>query len=203
MYDSDNIYLQGNVLINDVQGVSGVYDDRRTTHHSFWISDNTINSFYRMGVEVAAYWTRDLHTDRNMITWSKGGIGLSIVTGGGQSVQDTSHANGTIMGNIENSVSGSGGWGIELAVPNLNVESNTMTNVDHPMVISSSPNAVIFNNIVSGANGISSEDGGYESNFWVGSNTLDGQNIIGWSGHGLTSQPETNYAPSIPACAAR
>ena len=203
MYDSDNVYVQNNSFNNVVQGISTQYDDGLKTHHTYWVSDNKLNSFHRMGIEIFAGWCQDFHVDRNTLTWSSRAIGLSIVTGGGQSVQDTSTANGTIMGNTENGAAGSGAWGLELGVPNFNVEGNTMTNLGTPFCISSSPKSVIFNNHVSNATAIFSRDGGYESNFWVGSNTLNKLTVVGWPGHGLTNQPSTNYSPSIPACSAQ
>lgn len=202
IYNSDSIYFRANTSdLNEYQPVSGHLTDGGQ-HYNWFITDNTLNHFARMGIELQGNsgGAGGVHIDRNAIDMTNspttGTIAISDVTGASGTTCST------IWGNTITGTYASGQWGVEIDVTgsaSLDVEQNTMSNVDAPFFIARAVATGILNNPLSNwggggfGNGPFNQDGGFSDTQWVGTNALNGTPTAGWSG-----QPNTGSQP--PGC---
>jgi hypothetical protein len=203
IYNSDNIYYQGNTSIGSYQPVSGHVTDG-SVHNGWFVTDNAFSSFIREGVELvqnsSGSGLGDVHVDRNVISnWAASILPIAISFDPGVGT-----IGNTIWGNTITGTPGSLQWGAEFGGP-TDVEFNTMNGVDAPFVISAATGATIQNNTLSNFgmdppynNYAFNEDGAFNDAQWVGTNTLNGFPIAGWIGHPNDDPPPPSPSPPSP-----
>ncbi len=203
-YNSNNIYFRGNTSnLNEYQPVSGHVTDS-TEHTGWFITDNTLNHWQRMGIELQgnAGSAGGVKVDRNVIDMTNtptGGIALSIVT-------KANNTCNTIWGNTLSGTFASGQWGIEVdfAGPaSTDSEQNVFTNVNAPYFIANAVGLGVQNNTASNWGGggfgnyvFNQDGGGYTNTQWIGTNTLNSVSTAGWTGHPNSGAQPASCAPS-------
>jgi hypothetical protein len=204
IYNSDNIYYQGNTSIGSYESVSGHVTDG-SVDTGWFVTDNTISDFFRIGIELQANTAGsglgDINVDDNVVSnfaTSILPIAISFDPGVGT-------IGNTIWGNTITGTPGSFQWGVEFGGP-TDVEFNTMDGVDAPFFISAATGATIQNNILSNFgmdppynNYAFNLDDGFNDGQWVGVNTLNGIATAGWIGYpNQGPQPPSTSPPSPP-----
>lgn len=195
MFDSDNIYFQGNVSgPNEREVVAGQVTDGKF-HDGIFVTDNYMRGFSRMGVELqnaSSYSVGfgDVHVDRNTFeAFGSYTMATSFVTG-------ALNICNTFWGNTIYGTRGAAQWGLEIGIDGtatFSIEQNRMTNVDGPFFISGAPGGEIENNTITNFGGsygdtAFNKDGGFNGTEWIGTNELNGVLVTGDDG-GLRNRP--------------
>jgi hypothetical protein len=204
IFNSDNIYYEGNTSIGSYEPVSGHVTDG-SVDTGWFVTDNTISEFVRIGIELqvdtAGSGLGDVNIDYNVIS----NFATSILPIAISFIPGTGNTGDTVWGNTITGTPGAGEWGVEFGGP-TDVEHNTMDGVDAPFVISAATGATIQNNALSnfGMNPPYNSyafnvDGGFNDGQWVGVNTLNGIATAGWIGYpNQGPQPPSTSPPSPP-----
>jgi hypothetical protein len=176
-YESDNINVNNNTGSNLTQFVSGV--NNIGNHGNISISGNTLSGISRTAIEMQGDYS-NLHVNSNTITDNGGtanedGADAISIVNGSAAVSDTTNV--TASGNHING----GNNGIEAAVSNITVASNTLTNLIGGISIGEAPGSDFYGNLISNVSIPLGEDGGYTGNqITIGANTINGISVTGW-----------------------
>jgi hypothetical protein len=176
-YESDNINVNNNSGSNLTQFVSGVNNSGNHTNIS--VSGNTLSGISRTAIEIQGDYN-NLHVNSNTITDNGGsanenGADAISIVNGSAAVSDTTTV--TASGNHING----GNSGIEAAVSNITVASNTLTNLIGGISIGEAPGSDFYGNVISNVAIPIGEDGGYTGNqITIGTNTINGISVTGW-----------------------
>jgi hypothetical protein len=157
-----------------------------------------------MGIELQsnAGGVGGVHIDRNVIDLTNSPtnvIAISDVT------KPAGSSCSTIWGNNIIGIFASGQWGIELDVAgpaSMDIQQNVTNNVNAPFFFANATSAGVQNNTASNFNGggwnnyAYNQDGGYNNTQWIGTNTLNGASVTGWTGHPNSGSQPAACAPS-------
>ncbi len=177
-YEFDNVNVNNNSGSNLTQFVSGVRQHAEITPISRYLvtpSQASPAPQSRCRATTAICTSTATQSLIMAVSANENGADAISIVNGSAAVSDTTNV--TASGNHING----GNCGIEAAVSNITVASNTLTNLIGGISIGGSPGSDFYGNVISNVAIPIGEDGGYTGNqITIGTNTINGISVTGW-----------------------